>query len=427
MVDYPMATVGTTSTRVRCRVRPAHQLQPRRAGVPELLVHLVAPRRASTRRSPPRRATGASTASSRGRRGPAMLLGEGDPPVQHRAVGRGAPHLERRLRHRRVDHPSRRRERALHRTGRRAADRPGDRRRDAHRQRQGVHRGDPPVRAGREPPPLGVGHRRPRPGAARTPRRGSRRSTDGRLRRARRLPRPPGATSPTPACRRTTAIPSASSARWPTGRRDRRPLGPGVVTVTGPDRLSLAELDHQSSRCLGLRAGGAPRPCCSTPRAASSTPPASSTTARPSGCWSTRRRRCARSPGSTSMRFMLRVELADRSADFATIGSSAIRRCRSPRRTPSRSIWHDPWTRRHAGRIELRQPGGASRLRLDAGAIAVLPPTPLPPWPRPTASPSRGSLAAEALRIAAWRPASRPRSTSGRSRTSSTGCARPCT
>jgi hypothetical protein len=48
----------------------------------------------------------------------------------------------------------------------------------------------------------------------------------------------------------------------------------------------------------------------------------------------------------TSMRFMLRVELADRSADFATVGTFAVPVPPLPVATPNGVplVWRDPWT-----------------------------------------------------------------------------------
>jgi folate-binding protein YgfZ len=99
------------------------------------------------------------------------------------------------------------------------------------------------------------------------------------------------------------------------------------------------------------------------------------------------------------MRFMLRVEVADRSTDFATIGTfgDAPTATAAPNGVPL--VWNDPWA--------AVQPGGhqyatgahpyaewayrealVERSRL--GELADLP--------------AAGTLALEALRIAAWRP-----------------------
>ena len=99
------------------------------------------------------------------------------------------------------------------------------------------------------------------------------------------------------------------------------------------------------------------------------------------------------------MRFMLRVEVADRSADFATIGGfgEAPAATAAPEGVPL--VWNDPW-----GAV---QPGGFQY----AGA-----PHPSEGWSyrealverarlgELDALPAAGTLALEALRIAAWRP-----------------------
>lgn len=98
------------------------------------------------------------------------------------------------------------------------------------------------------------------------------------------------------------------------------------------------------------------------------------------------------------MRFMLRVEVADRTAGFATIGtlgSSAVPAA-SPNGIPL--IWIDPWRDVTAGghqyaRVE-RHPAADWTYRevlVDRGTDL-------------SAFPAAGTLALEALRIAAWRP-----------------------
>jgi folate-binding protein YgfZ len=106
-----------------------------------------------------------------------------------------------------------------------------------------------------------------------------------------------------------------------------------------------------------------------------------------------------------SMRFMLRVEVADRTADFATIGTlgDPPLPIAAPNGIPL--IWHDPWRAVAPGGHQYAQgehPGAgwtwSERLiphdalaslvtRVRAGELSVA-----------------GTLAADALRIAAWRP-----------------------
>jgi folate-binding protein YgfZ len=93
------------------------------------------------------------------------------------------------------------------------------------------------------------------------------------------------------------------------------------------------------------------------------------------------------------MRFMLRVEVADRSAEFATVGSLG---------TPVAGVvtWRDPWSAVVAGGHQYAtataHPGAEwtySETLVPRAALATL-----------TDRPAAGILALEALRIAAWRP-----------------------
>jgi tRNA-modifying protein YgfZ len=106
-----------------------------------------------------------------------------------------------------------------------------------------------------------------------------------------------------------------------------------------------------------------------------------------------------------SMRFMLRVELADRTDDLATIGTlgDPPLPIAAPNGVPL--IWHDPWHAvtpgghqyargEHPGagwswseRLVPREALPSLAARVGAGELAVA-----------------GTLAADALRIAAWRP-----------------------
>ncbi|MFP3466136.1 YgfZ/GcvT domain-containing protein [Leifsonia sp. SIMBA_070] len=106
-----------------------------------------------------------------------------------------------------------------------------------------------------------------------------------------------------------------------------------------------------------------------------------------------------------SMRFMLRVELADRTADFATIGTlgDPPLPIAAPNEVPL--IWHDPWRAVAPGGHQYAQgehPGAgwtwSERLvprdalpslvaRVQTGELTAA-----------------GTVAADALRIAAWRP-----------------------
>lgn len=101
-----------------------------------------------------------------------------------------------------------------------------------------------------------------------------------------------------------------------------------------------------------------------------------------------------------SMRFMLRVEVDDRSADFATLGmfGAPLVDAAAPNGVPL--VWRDPWSAVATGGYQYatteRHPAAEWRYlellveRLRLGEASGLP--------------RAGMLALEALRIAAWRP-----------------------
>jgi folate-binding protein YgfZ len=98
------------------------------------------------------------------------------------------------------------------------------------------------------------------------------------------------------------------------------------------------------------------------------------------------------------MRFMLRVEVADRSAEFATVGT--LGGLEVPAAAPNGVplVWSDPWAEVVAGGHQYavvgRHPGADWTYR----EILVERGTDLSDFP------ASGTLALEALRIAAWRP-----------------------
>ena len=99
------------------------------------------------------------------------------------------------------------------------------------------------------------------------------------------------------------------------------------------------------------------------------------------------------------MRFMLRVEVADRSADYATIGTFGDAPAATAVANEVPLVWVDPWA--------AVQPGGHQYARRDHDYTQ---------WsyretlvarerlPELDALPAAGTLALDALRIAAWRP-----------------------
>jgi tRNA-modifying protein YgfZ len=100
------------------------------------------------------------------------------------------------------------------------------------------------------------------------------------------------------------------------------------------------------------------------------------------------------------MRFMLRVEVADRSAEFATVGSlgAPVPAVAEPAGVPL--AWHDPWRAvvpgGHQYATEPQHPGlewAYTESLVERARLGEL-----------DAVPAAGALALEALRIAAWRP-----------------------
>ncbi|WP_439692822.1 YgfZ/GcvT domain-containing protein [Curtobacterium sp. SP.BCo] len=174
-------------------------------------------------------------------------------------------------------------------------------------------------------------------------------------------------------------------------------LGLGVVTVSGPDRLSWLN-SITSQLLLGLEPGVGTETLVldqsgRVEHAARVVDDGTTT-------WLLTEPDDAASLAAwlTSMRFMLRVEASDRSADFVTLG-------RFGAAVPADDVvaeWVDPWssvTPGGWGYADLEaHPGSDWTLRIavvtpgTAAAIAA------------SDEPAAGLLAYEALRIAAWRP-----------------------
>jgi len=96
----------------------------------------------------------------------------------------------------------------------------------------------------------------------------------------------------------------------------------------------------------------------------------------------------------TRMKFMLRVEIADVSADFATIGTFG-----SPP-LDAAVVWHDPWTSVTAGGHQYATTSSHPAAEWTYSEYVV----PRTALEDAAALPAAGTLALEALRIAAWRP-----------------------
>ena len=102
-----------------------------------------------------------------------------------------------------------------------------------------------------------------------------------------------------------------------------------------------------------------------------------------------------------SMRFMMRVEVVDRTAEYATVGTfgtGSVPRAAAPNGVAL--VWVDPWARVSAGGYQYasaeEHPAAAwswRELIIERGRLTEL-----------DAVPAAGMLALEALRIAAWRP-----------------------
>ncbi|MFB0834074.1 CAF17-like 4Fe-4S cluster assembly/insertion protein YgfZ [Arthrobacter halodurans] len=168
----------------------------------------------------------------------------------------------------------------------------------------------------------------------------------------------------------------------------------GVVTVTGPDRLSwLNTLSSQlllglapgaSGEALFLSVQGRIEHDCRVVDDGTTTwLIVESFEAAPLAAW------------LDSMRFMLRVEVADASADWSVVGS-----CAEVPALAGRTAWRDPWpgvneggysysAGEHpaAGRVWLEYLVPAAELESSVEGL-----------------PLAGTMAVEALRIAAWRP-----------------------
>jgi hypothetical protein len=100
------------------------------------------------------------------------------------------------------------------------------------------------------------------------------------------------------------------------------------------------------------------------------------------------------------MVFMLRVEVADRSADFATIGTLGQPALTAASPNGVALIWHDPWVSVQSGghqySLATDHPSASwtySEILVERSELAAA-----------ATLPVAGTLALEALRIAAWRP-----------------------
>ncbi|MEO6942447.1 MAG: glycine cleavage T C-terminal barrel domain-containing protein [Terrimesophilobacter sp.] len=176
----------------------------------------------------------------------------------------------------------------------------------------------------------------------------------------------------------------------------------GVLSITGPDRLTW--LDSMSSQSIrGLQPGGSAETLLlgQTGRiehdirvlddGVAAWLLVDGDDAEPLRAW------------LDSMRFMLRVEVADRTAEYATIGTLG-----TPPLTPAAPngvalIWHDPWSAVTQGGYQYststEHPASTwtySEVLMERSALALA-----------AKNTPAGLMALEALRIAAWRPSFR--------------------
>ena len=222
--------------------------------------------------------------------------------------------------------------------------------------------------------------------------------------------------TPTPFARRPNAVGSPPQ-HYGNPLGEQRALAAGsaivdlsdraVITVTGPDRLTW--LDSLTSQSLaGLAAGASAETLLLDPTGrlehairviddgVTAWLLVDGAEGAPLAAWLDR------------MRFMLRVEVADRSADYATFGTLAApvaEALRAVAATPNGIplIWRDPWLDVAPGGHQYAHPAQHPAAgwtyaevlvdRADAAAAASL-----------ADVPAAGTLALEALRIAAWRP-----------------------
>jgi folate-binding protein YgfZ len=183
----------------------------------------------------------------------------------------------------------------------------------------------------------------------------------------------------------------------------------GVLGVSGPDRLSW--LNTLSSQALtGLRAGESAETLLLDPTGRVEY----AMRVLDDGAETLLLLEAAKLPGLRAwlekMRFMLRVEIEDRTADYATVGTMAAEPSdvaldpAAPNGVPL--VWHDPWTSVVAGGFQYaavsEHPGAGwrwSEVLIPRADLAAL---------RDAAASAEiavaGLISFEALRIAAWRP-----------------------
>ncbi|GAB3563075.1 folate-binding protein YgfZ [Spelaeicoccus albus] len=178
----------------------------------------------------------------------------------------------------------------------------------------------------------------------------------------------------------------------------------GVVTVTGPDRLTWLN-NLTSQRLLDLGDGDSTETLVLTPTG--HIEHALKVVELDGTCWILTER--AHVPALVDwldkMRFMLRVEVADRSNDFAVVGEASQSRDVEP---PALFAWVDPWPRTADGSASYADVGDDEHPGFDyAWREIVIPAEHAADYVRArlgSGMTAAGTTASEALRIAAWRP-----------------------
>ena len=237
--------------------------------------------------------------------------------------------------------------------------------------REGVRRRHPPLRTRRSAPALGMGHRRPRPGARRPTRaEGSPVSSE--------LPWPVEERHPSARARTLHHRPTRAARR----QRD-RPALPRRHHPRGRRPPHLARLPDLPVGREAAARRHPPKPCCSTPPDASSTSCASSTTARSRTSW-------------WMLRALMHCSPSSRRWCSRSASPSPGWMRRSSAGSWTSMVWYGA-TPGHPSRMV----GGSTR---RPGRMWGSGPTARSILSEPTNLPAVDPLALEALRIAAWRP-----------------------
>ncbi|MCU1438478.1 MAG: hypothetical protein JWP66_1565 [Naasia sp.] len=174
----------------------------------------------------------------------------------------------------------------------------------------------------------------------------------------------------------------------------------GVVTVAGPDRLSWLD-SLTSQRLTGLPVGASAESLLLDPQGRVEHDLRVVDDGETAWLLVERGEAAALAAFLHRMRFMLRVEVTDRSADVAVLG-----RMGEGLPVPAIVVWHDPWSAVAPGGVgyaaEAGHPGADWQWRESVIPVAAL--AGVADAARRGEVRVAGFRAAEALRIAAWRP-----------------------